>query len=201
MLMEIAVVLAIDKGDVEKKIKNLQTTVARERKKMKDSHETMNGCEETEEDKENNEVNKNKRINEERDVNQYKQDKVTSNSNSNKKPQKEFQSPKKPMPTKRKHGYHLAALTPVLNEELCLMRSIQSNKAEKDEYLLFGEQVVIKLKKINSPQAKFTVQNIRNQALFDEEMGMYSHNTPTHANYRNTYSYTPTIRVSPHFLH
>ncbi|KAG5875074.1 hypothetical protein JTB14_004807 [Gonioctena quinquepunctata] len=47
MMMEIAVALAIDEGDVEKKIKNLQTTFARERKKMKDSRKTGSGCEET----------------------------------------------------------------------------------------------------------------------------------------------------------
>ncbi|KAG5876816.1 hypothetical protein JTB14_014146 [Gonioctena quinquepunctata] len=77
------------------------------------------------------------------------------------------------------------------------MRSIQSNKAEKDEYSLFVEQVAIKLRKINSPQARLTVQHIINQALFDGEMGMYSHNTPAHANYRNTN--TPTGHFGPQF--
>ncbi|KAF5273762.1 hypothetical protein FQR65_LT17081 [Abscondita terminalis] len=123
---------------------------------------------ENEENKENKQVNENK-INEERDVNQDKH-KVTTNDNSNKKKsQKKFQSPEKPMPTKRKHGSHLAASTSVLNEAINLMRSIQSNKAEKDEYSFFGEQVAIKLRKIHSPQARFTVRNIINQALFDGE--------------------------------
>ncbi|KAF5305365.1 hypothetical protein FQA39_LY09194 [Lamprigera yunnana] len=73
---------------------------------------------------------------------------------------KEFKSTKKPMLTKHKHGSHLAASTPILNVALNLMKSIQFNKAEKDEYSLFGEQVAIKLRKINSPQARFIVQRL-----------------------------------------
>ncbi|KAG5873053.1 hypothetical protein JTB14_007690 [Gonioctena quinquepunctata] len=189
MMMEIAVALAIDKGDVEKKIKNLQTTFARERKKMKDSRKTGSGCEETyaskwfayqdmmfladknkprttvdteileesngtvhenEEFNETEEVEANKEDNEIEGVNNErnpdKQDDVTTNTKSNKKAKKEFQSPKKPMPNKRKYGSHLAASTPVMNEAINLMRSIQYNKAEKDEYSLFGEQVAIATK-------------------------------------------------------
>lgn len=149
---------------------------------------------ENEEDIENREVNENEGFN----INQDKQDEVTTNTNSNKKVQKEFKSPKKPMPTKRKHGSHSATSTPVMNEAINLMRSIQSNKVEKDEYSLYGEQVAMKLRKINSPQARFTVQNIINQALFDGEMGIYSRNTPAHSYYRNTY-YTPTGHFGPQF--
>lgn len=85
---------------------------------------------------------------------------------------KDFKSPTTPKNKKRKLAANLASSTaPILHEGMDLMRSIQSRKVDRDEYLLFGEQVAMKLRR-PSPRARFMVQHAINQALFDAEMGM-----------------------------
>jgi hypothetical protein len=80
-------------------------------------------------------------------------------------------SPKKQI-KKRKLGSTSGASVPVLDEAVTLLRSIQSNRKDKDEYQLFGEQVAIKLRNITSPQARFAAQQIINKTLFEAEIGM-----------------------------
>lgn len=76
---------------------------------------------------------------------------------------------------------------------LSLLQAIQSNqgkKEEKDEYTLFGEQVAMKIRKIVSPQARFTVQTVINQTLFQAEMGFFNgHNN--HPHHSPTYNFPP----------
>lgn len=103
--------------------------------------------------------------------------------------QKEFRSPNKSKVAKRKQVTNITTM-PVLNEALNIMRSVQT---EKDEYTLFGQQVAIKLRKIASPHARFTIQNIINKALFDGEIGMYD--IPQHNN-TNTQVLTSTAYPS-----
>ncbi|XP_072394750.1 uncharacterized protein [Diabrotica undecimpunctata] len=67
----------------------------------------------------------------------------------------------------------MATNLPIVNEAVNLMRSITTKRAEKDEFSLFGEQVAMKLRKIVSPFARFSVQNIINTVLFEAEMGKY----------------------------
>ncbi|CAG9841144.1 unnamed protein product [Diabrotica balteata] len=67
----------------------------------------------------------------------------------------------------------MATNLPIVNEAVNLMRSISTKRAEKDEFSLFGEQVAMKLRKIVSAFARFSVQNIINTVLFEAEMGKY----------------------------
>lgn len=47
-----------------------------------------------------------------------------------------------------------------LDEALNVMRSLQSKRANiVDEYLLYGEQIAIKLRRLSSPQTRLVVQN------------------------------------------
>ncbi|KAG5864762.1 hypothetical protein JTB14_034515 [Gonioctena quinquepunctata] len=72
---------------------------------LQESNETVHENEEFNEPEEveaNKEVNEIEGVNNER--NPDKQDDVTTNTKSNKKAKQEFQSPKKPMPNKRKYG-------------------------------------------------------------------------------------------------
>ncbi|XP_057665977.1 uncharacterized protein LOC130899840 [Diorhabda carinulata] len=93
--------------------------------------------------------------------------------------EREFRSPK--LGFKRKRG-PLAAppiTTPLLNEALNVMKSIQNKKEDaKDEYSLFSEQIAIKIRKLNSPQARFAVQNAINHVLYEAEIGMYNPGIP-----------------------
>lgn len=69
---------------------------------------------------------------------------------------------------KSKVGSTSAGLEEVVN----LLKSIQSNKKEKDDYQLFGEQIAIKLRNITSPKVKFDAQQIINKTLFEADNGM-----------------------------
>lgn len=73
---------------------------------------------------------------------------------------------------KSKIGSTSAAKVPVLEEAVNVLKSIQSNKKEKDEYQLFGKQVAIELREITSSQARFAAQEIINKTLFGAENGM-----------------------------
>lgn len=53
---------------------------------------------------------------------------------------KTFCSPKQPI-KKRKLSSTSAANLPIIDKAVNLLKSIQSNKRDKDEYQLFGEQV------------------------------------------------------------
>lgn len=86
-------------------------------------------------------------------------------------PNKRTSSTKEPI-KRNKVGSTSAANVPVLEEAVNLLKSIQSNKKEKDEYQEFGEQVAIKLRNITSPQARFAAQQIINKTLFEAETGM-----------------------------
>lgn len=86
-------------------------------------------------------------------------------------PHKRKLSTKKPI-KKSRVGSTSSANVPVLEEAVNLLKSIQSNKKEKNEYQLFGEQVAIKLRNITSPQAWFAAQQIINKTLFEAETGM-----------------------------
>lgn len=101
---------------------------------------------------------------------------------------KTFTSPKKPL-KKRKVNSTSAVNVPIIDEAVNLLRAIQSNKKDKDEYQLFGEQVAIKLRNITSPQARFSAQQIINNTLFEAEMGMgvYSSNYQPFFHQQQTY--------------
>lgn len=73
----------------------------------------------------------------------------------------------------KKRKLNSAVSVPVIDEAVNLLRSIQSNKKEKDEYqLYYGEQIAIKLRNITSPQARFAAQQIINKTLFEAETGI-----------------------------
>lgn len=120
---------------------------------------------------------------------------VTASTNSSQEVQKTFRSPKK-VALKRKA---VSASTPVMEEALSLMRSVQSKGQEKDEFALFGEQVALKLRKIASPYARFSVQNVINKALFDAEMyeSPVVSSSPSPVYQYSTHSTTPTPQPSP----
>lgn len=130
---------------------------------------------------------------------------VTASTNSSQEVQKTFRSPKK-LAVKRKA---VSAPTPVMEEALSLMRSVQSKGQEKDEFALFGEQVALKLRKIDSPYARFSVQNVINKALFEGEMGYFNYpsahsyespvasSSPSPVYQYSTHSTTPTPQPSP----
>lgn len=85
-----------------------------------------------------------------------------------------------------------------MNEAVNLLRSIQSNKKEKDEYDSFGEQVAIKLRKITSPQARFEAQQIINKTLFEAEMGINTHQQTYPNIFPSTYqNYQPQLSPYP----
>lgn len=80
--------------------------------------------------------------------------------------------------------------TPLVNEAVNLMRSFTSNKVEKDEYTLFGEQVALKIRKLTTPYAKFTVQNIINNTLFEAETGKFDNQHFINPHYQSVHPYS-----------
>ncbi|KAJ8869759.1 hypothetical protein PR048_028767 [Dryococelus australis] len=60
------------------------------------------------------------------------------------------------------------------------MKNIQSQKQERGEYTVFEEQVAIKLRKILSPHARDMVQHVKNNTLFQAEMGKYKNPPAVH---------------------
>lgn len=98
-----------------------------------------------------------------------------------------------------------STITPVINEAVNLMRSISNKRAEKDEYSLFGEQVAMKLRKLVSPYARFSAQNVINNALFDAEMGKFDNNAPCMNHFQASASplgfAPPTPNVGYRFMH
>nr|XP_022901655.1 uncharacterized protein LOC111414527 [Onthophagus taurus] len=63
--------------------------------------------------------------------------------------------------------------TPVLHEAMNILRSLNTRKQEKDEFAIFDEQVAIKVRKLPCAHARFMVQHIITNTLFEAEMGKY----------------------------
>lgn len=87
-----------------------------------------------------------------------------------------FTTPKQPL-KKPKVSSTSATNAAIIVETVNLLRPIQTRKNDKDEYTLYGKQVAIKLRNITSPQARFSVQQIINNVLFEAEMGHFSYNS------------------------
>ncbi|XP_044760513.1 uncharacterized protein LOC123317941 [Coccinella septempunctata] len=219
-LTEIAVSFGIEKQEVEKKMKNLQSQFLRERKKELESKRTGSGAEEPYvsrwfayqpimflADK-----NKPRRTvdNVDNSVHfvQNSQDEGGENGEQMQpeglgeeqpSPSKEFQSPKaaSSKSAKRKLSDIRSPSAPIIDEALNLMRSIQNKRADNtDEFSLYGEQIAIKIRRLSSPRTKFIVQNEINKILFDAEMGYYDqHNTPIRGVYDHLPQY-PTSNMS-----
>lgn len=79
------------------------------------------------------------------------------------------------------------------------MRSISSNKLEKDEYSLFGEQIAIKMRKLSSPYTRFVVQNAINNILFEAETGKFDSfvNINPHHQHETLYGNIPPPSFNP----
>jgi len=113
-------------------------------------------------------------------------------------------SPKKGI---KKRKINSAVSVPVIDEAVNLLRSIQSNKKEKDEYQLYGEQIAIKLRNITSPQARFAAQQIINKTLFEAETGILvnPYNSQpmfyqqTYSNMYSNLNYQPQPYQSPRY--
>ncbi|CAH1109925.1 unnamed protein product [Psylliodes chrysocephalus] len=193
--------LHIHKQDVERKIKNLKSHFARERKKKAETRRTGSSADEpyvskwfayqallflAETNKPRNTVNN-------------VEDQLAVITPTKVPKTKDFKLPKTPKTksAKRKLTDNLASSnTPILNKPLNLMRLIQSRRVDsksKDKYSLFGEQVAMKLRRITSLRKIFMVQNSITQVLFDVEMGMYvPHTAQSGATYGNIQPSTST---------
>lgn len=87
-----------------------------------------------------------------------------------------FRSPQKKQGKKRKIADTNASLVDGAFSILQTIQTNQEKKQIKDEYALFGEQVAMKMRKLVSPHARFTVQNKINYTLFEAEMGWFNGN-------------------------
>uniref|UniRef100_A0A6P7GRR9 Uncharacterized protein LOC114345629 n=2 Tax=Diabrotica virgifera virgifera TaxID=50390 RepID=A0A6P7GRR9_DIAVI len=199
-LLEISVSFGVEKEEIEKKIRYLLSHFAREVKKEKDSEKSGNGTVETYKSKwfayklmeflkdKNKPIvtqdSEGKRKRKEEDSQEVETDdgeeslqvleQSIDGSENEVGTTAQSQSKSNSINIVKSRGRKsMATNLPIVNEAVNLMRSITTKRAEKDEFSLFGEQVAMKLRKIVSPFARFSVQNIINTVLFEAEMGKY----------------------------
>ncbi|XP_043263447.1 uncharacterized protein LOC122403782 [Colletes gigas] len=199
------------KEKIERKIKNLLSHFAREVKKEKESMKSGTGADDIfkskwyaykslsflkDKNKARRTVDTENKVNsalecseEDSDENEIEVEEDSSdfiNTESQK-----FVSPKNIPSRKRKNDGDA-------KEAYKILKHMYSNKKIKDEYDLYGEQVAIKIRKLQTPQSRAIVQHLINTTLFEAEMGKYnnfpSFNNPNPNPY--THNYTSPISSS-----
>ncbi|RVE46531.1 hypothetical protein evm_008822 [Chilo suppressalis] len=169
-LLEIAAKFEVEKFEVERKIKNLQSHFLREKKKEQVSKKSGTAADERFTSKWFayksllflSSRNKTRKTMDSQMVDHTAEESLDSTAGSTQS------SEERP---NRQHS--LENINEKLSNAYSIMTEVYKHRSNKDEYSLFGEQVAIKLRKISCPYAKVTVQNKINTLLLEGELGVY----------------------------
>ncbi|XP_013189632.1 uncharacterized protein LOC132903440 [Amyelois transitella] len=169
-LVEIAAKFEVEKVEVERKIKNLQSHFLREKKKEQDSKKSGSGADESFTSK----------------WFAYKSLLFLSSRN---KPRKTMDSQMIDYTAEdsldsttactetsdecRKRSRNVGNVNEKISSAYSIMTEVYKNRSDKDEFSLFGDQVAVKLRKIYCPYARLTLQNKINTLLMEGELGVY----------------------------
>lgn len=113
---------------------------------------------------------------------------------TNKKHSKEFASPPKKKPLKRKNEERTR-----VDEAYSIMKNLQNNCQQRDRFTVFGEHVGNKMRLLQTETARNTVEHIISNTLWEASLGKYDHQPPEfaqHNDYSSTLS-TPTFIPVP----
>ncbi|XP_055628271.1 uncharacterized protein LOC129769815 [Toxorhynchites rutilus septentrionalis] len=189
-LIELAVLFGVDKPEIERKIKNLQSHFMRERKKEAEGRQTGSGTDEPYEskwfafqpmmflayknepgrikddveDSEDQEGQKDSRVHIRSRGSRVGPASTRFKTSSNVTKTKRFQSSKSLRP---KSSRLALRATPGSSSGLAFARA-----DIKDEHSSYGEHIAIRLRRL-PPRTRFLVQQSVNQMLFDAESGIY----------------------------